>query len=100
MRHSTSLPRLVGLAVYAASLIATGTSALAGPAQSLVKARVDPVALNPQPLPPMVATASPVDRVALNPQPLPPKSRSVTSAAGKRSGTLAQRGIIIVSGKR
>ena len=61
----------------------------------------DRVALNPQPLPPKASPASRADRVALNPQPLPPKERSAASRIGHASSSdsLAQRGIIIVSGK-
>jgi hypothetical protein len=62
---------------------------------------VDRVALNPQPLPPKASPTSRADRVALNPQPLPPKERPAASRTGRASNSdsLAQRGIIIVSGK-
>lgn len=101
-------------------LAASGT-ADAGPVRAAAKTPFDRAALNPQPLPPKAGPASPADRVALNPQPLPPKAspaaradrvalnsqplppkeRQALSHAGHASSSdsLAQRGIIIVSGK-
>jgi hypothetical protein len=114
--HCTARQVLIGVACVAAAGWCLPVAAQVS--SRLATAKLNRVSLNPQPLPPKVlATSSggpaqptagqdrgiiivsgqPAAAVSLNPQPLPPKSAR-RSAVDARAG-LAQRGIIIVSGK-
>jgi hypothetical protein len=108
------------MVISAACVAATGwcLPAAAQAVSALGSAKLNRIALNPQPLPPkilatpgggltqptagqdrsiIIVSGQPAAAASLNPQPLPPKG-SRRSTFDVRAG-LAQRGIIIVSGK-